>query len=76
LLARIAASRYRSDFVLKGGVLLAAFSLRRPAKDIDLQPTGLPNDVDDVLERVRELAIIDAGDGLVFDTAQIRAHDP
>ena len=36
LLARIAASEYRDDFVLKGGVLLAAFAARRPTKDIDL----------------------------------------
>jgi hypothetical protein len=35
LLTRVAASSYREDFVLKGGVLLAAFSLRRPTKDID-----------------------------------------
>ena len=74
LLARVAASRYREDFVLKGGVLLAAFSLRRPTKDIDLQATSLANDVDDILERVRELAVIDVGDGLIFDPVQIRAH--
>lgn len=35
LLARIALSEYREDFVLKGGVLLAAFAARRPTKDID-----------------------------------------
>ncbi len=58
-LARVAASRYRDDFVLKGGVLLAAFSLRRPTKDVDLQATGLTNDVDEVLERLRELAALD-----------------
>jgi hypothetical protein len=74
LVARVAASRYREDFVLKGGVLLAAFSLRRPTKDVDLQATGLANDVDEVLERVRELAAIDVGDGLLFDPDEIRAH--
>jgi Nucleotidyl transferase AbiEii toxin, Type IV TA system len=58
LLTRVAASRNREDFVLKGGVLLAAFSLRRPTKDIDLQATGIANDADDVLERVREIAAI------------------
>jgi hypothetical protein len=74
LLARVAASPYREDFVLKGGVLLAVFSLRRPTKDVDLQATGLTNDVDEVLERVRELAAIDVGDGLIFDADEIRAH--
>lgn len=42
-------------FVLKGGVLLAAFDLRRSTKDIDLQATGIANDADDVVERVRRL---------------------
>jgi hypothetical protein len=74
LVARVAASRYREDFVLKGGVLLAAFSLRRPTKDVDLQATGLGNDVDDVLERVRDMAAIDVGDGLIFDLNEIRGH--
>lgn len=60
--------------MLKGGVLLAAFSLRRPTKDVDLQATGLANDVDDVLERVRELAASDVDDGLTFDLHEIRAH--
>lgn len=73
LLARVAASPYRDDFVLKGGVLLAAFSLRRPTKDIDLQATGFTNEVDDVLERVRAIAVLDLDDGLVFDSDTITA---
>jgi hypothetical protein len=74
LLARVAASPYREDFVLKGGVLLAAFSLRRPTKDIDLQATGMANDTDDVLERVREIVTIDLDDGLIFEPNVITAH--
>jgi hypothetical protein len=74
LLARVAASAYRDEFVLKGGVLLAAFSLRRATKDIDLQARGIANDIDDMLERVQHIAAIDAGDGLVFDPQQIAAH--
>lgn len=74
LLSRIARSRYRQDFVLKGGVLVTAFSLRRPTKDIDLQTTGIANDVDNLLERVREIAAIDADDGLIFDLNAITAH--
>jgi len=67
LLIRVAASRCRDDFVLKGGVLLAAFSLRRSTRDIDLQATGIANDAADVLDRVQEIAAIDTGDGLTFD---------
>lgn len=34
-LARLARSRYADDFVLKGGILLAAYGARRPTKDVD-----------------------------------------
>jgi len=73
LLARIANSEYRDDFVLKGGVLLAAFAARRPTKDIDLQATRLAGDPDEVVERVRVIATLDVADGLVFDPASVTA---
>lgn len=73
LLARIAISEYRDDFVLKGGVLLAAFAARRPTKDIDLQATRLTDDPDDVAERVRAIARLELADGLVFDPASVTA---
>lgn len=54
LLARIAASEHRDDFVLKGGVLLAAFAARRPTKDIDLQATGRQNALTEWVARLRD----------------------
>ena len=51
LLARLAASPFREDFVLKGGVLLAAFAARRPTKDVDLRATGVDDDTEAVAER-------------------------
>ncbi len=42
-LARLAASDLRDSFVLKGGVLLAAFDTRRPTKDVDLAGMNLVN---------------------------------
>lgn len=74
MLARIAASDYAEDFVLKGGVLLAAFALRRPTKDIDLKATRINNDAQDVANRVREIAAIRLDDGIVFDLDSIRAE--
>lgn len=73
LLARIAASEYHDDFVLKGGVLLAAFAARRPTKDIDLQATRLTDDPGEVAERVRAIAGLGLDDGLVFDPASVTA---
>jgi hypothetical protein len=46
LLARLAETPGRAGFVLKGGVLLAAFGERRPTRDIDLQAQALDNQVD------------------------------
>jgi hypothetical protein len=72
-LVRLAASDVRESFVLKGGVLLAAFDSRRPTKDIDLAGLDLANETDTVLALVR--SVLDIGppqeDGIEFaaDTA-------
>lgn len=70
-LARLAVSVHSADFVLKGGVLMAAFAARRPTRDIDLAASGFPNDIDGVVQRVRSIAMLDAGDGLLFDVASV-----
>jgi hypothetical protein len=44
-LARLALSPYAEQFVLKGGILLAAFDARRPTADVDaLARKGLPHE--------------------------------
>ncbi len=73
-LTRLAASDLRDDFVLKGGVLLAAFAARRPTRDIDLAASGFPNDVDDVERRVRTILAVDVVDGLEFDLGAVRSE--
>lgn len=70
-LARLAASAVRDQFVLKGGVLLAALDARRPTRDVDLAGLDMSNDASSVLQTVREII---AGappfdDGIEFDTA-------
>ncbi|MBC9944770.1 nucleotidyl transferase AbiEii/AbiGii toxin family protein [Leucobacter sp. cx-328] len=72
-LARLALSEYRDDFVLKGGVLLAAFAARRPTKDIDVRASGVSNDERAVLERVRAIADLTVEDGVRFDSASLAA---
>jgi hypothetical protein len=67
-LARLAASPRTGDFVLKGGVLLAAYDARRPTRDVDLLATALSNDLTIALAAVREIAGTDIGDGLHFET--------
>ena len=57
-LARLAASDLRQRFVLKGGVLLAAFDSRRPTKDVDLAGLDVANDTEAVLNLVRRVLAV------------------
>ncbi len=73
-LARLAGSPYRERFVLKGGVLLAAFGTRRPTRDVDFQALHVANDTATVRALVIEVAGSVLDDGLVFNTQGARAE--
>lgn len=68
-LDRLAHSAERDAFVLKGGVLLAAFDLRRPTRDVDLQAQALDNEAGLVLERIKAIAAVEIDDGVEYDIA-------
>jgi hypothetical protein len=55
-LSRLSISEYATAFVLKGGVLLAAYDTRRPTRDIDLQAAALANDGETIRSVVAEIA--------------------
>ena len=74
-LVRLATSKASDDFVLKGGVLMAAFAARRPTRDIDLAATGFPNDIPAVEARVREIISQQLDDGLVFDPVSVTGEE-
>ncbi|MCR9248759.1 MAG: nucleotidyl transferase AbiEii/AbiGii toxin family protein [bacterium] len=73
-LTRLPQTRHARRFVLKGGVLLAAFDTRRPTKDIDLAAAGLANDPETVRAAIVEVLEIEVEDGLVFDLNAVQAH--
>ena len=73
-LARVAASAYAERFVLKGGVLLAAYGARRPTRDVDMQGREMSNRIEDILEVVRDITAVHLDDGLVFDPAHANAE--
>ena len=73
-LARLAGSPYRERFVLKGGVLLAAFGTRRPTRDVDFQALHVASDTATVRALVIEVAGLVLDDGLVFNTQGARAE--
>ena len=73
-LDRLARSKYAENFVLKGGVLLAALEARRPTRDIDLATRVLENSAARALAVVREIARISLDDGLAFDADHATAE--
>jgi hypothetical protein len=76
-LDRLARSSHHGDFVLKGGVLLAAYGARRPTRDADSNAVSADVTAEHLVQVVRDIAAIEADDGVVFDvdtisTQQIR----
>lgn len=71
-LARLSASPYVDDFVLKGGMLLASFGTRRPTVDADALARNMPSDEATVARRVAEIASLeDPDDGVEFLTSSV-----
>lgn len=73
-LDRLARSRFAENFVLKGGMLLAALGARRPTRDIDFSTRALSNDSAEVLRVVQEVAGGKLDDGLAFDSGAATAE--
>lgn len=76
-LARLGRSEHRSRLVLKGGMLLAAFDLRRPTRDIDFLALEVDNEPAAVGKLIADVAGVEVDDGLEFlletlDTSVIR----
>lgn len=79
-LRRLVRSRHDERLVLKGGLLLAAFELRRATRDVDLLALHTDNDPQAVERLVVEVASVEVEDGVVFPpdtttTATIRDGD-
>lgn len=65
-LERVSASAVAPKLVLKGGVLLSAFGIRRQTRDIDLSARSLPNDPRAMTSIVAEILAAPRDDGWVF----------
>jgi len=68
-LARLAECRHAKNLILKGGVLLAAYDLRRPTRDIDLLAQNVGNDVASVVDIMSEILGISNDDGCMYGAA-------
>ena len=74
LVARITVSRHADNLVLKGGVLLAAFDVRRPTRDVDLAARHLDSDIAGVLAVIQEVAAQQIDDGVELDPTTATAQ--
>jgi hypothetical protein len=72
-LYRLSLSSHRSRFVLKGGMLLAAFDERRPTGDVDLLAANISNDAETISRLIREILAIGVDDGVAFEPDGLRA---
>lgn len=73
-LDRLTQSDQRDHFVLKGGVLLAAYEARRATRDIDFAARQIANDIETMLDAVRTIFAVQIDDGLTYNPEFLRAQ--
>ncbi len=75
-LARLSTSPYADQFVIKGGMLLAAYDARRPTADLDALARSVASDEASILSRVTEIArlVPSLDDGVVYRTETATAR--
>lgn len=79
-LRRLVRSRHDGKLVLKGGMLLAAFDLRRATRDVDVLALHTDNDPAAVQRLILDVASVEVDDGVEFlqgtlTAGVIRDHD-
>lgn len=73
-LERLVESRFADSFVLKGGVLLAGYGLRRPTRDVDMQAIDFVLDEEHCKQVVAAVAAVEVDDGLEFEAEPTRVE--
>ena len=75
LLARVSTSPYADRFLLKGALLFALWydTPHRPTRDADLLGFG-PDDEANLIGTFRNIAVMDLGDGIMFDPESVKAQ--
>ncbi len=74
-LDRLTRTSHAGDFVLKGGILLAAYGVRRPTKDTDSNAISTDVTAEHLAQVVRDIAAIDVADGVAFDLDTISVQE-
>ena len=66
-LGRLTQTTHGEDFILKGGILLAVYGVRRPTKGIDAEAVSATVTAEHIEQVVRDIAAVPADDGVEFD---------
>lgn len=74
-LDRLTRTAHAEDFVLKGGILLAAYGVRRPTRDADANAIGADVTADHLIAVVHDIAAVETDDGVVFDLDSISVQE-
>lgn len=74
-LDRLTRTAHAEDFVLKGGILLAAYGVRRPTKDADANAIGAHITADHLIAVVHDIAAVEVDDGVVFDLNSVSVQE-
>lgn len=74
-LDRLTRTPHAKGFVLKGGILLAAYGFRRHTKDADANAISADVDAEHLIQVVRDIAAVTTDDGLQFDLATITVQE-
>lgn len=74
-LFRLTRTEHADSFVLKGGILLAAYGVRRPTKDVDAQAISTTVTAQHLTQVVHDIAAIATGDGVTFDLTSVAVQE-
>lgn len=73
--ARLVKTRHANDFVLKGGLIIAAYSARCPTRDVDSNAVSADVTAEKLKQVVRDVAGVEADDGVTFFVDEISAEE-
>lgn len=73
ILERLANSKYRNNFILKGGLLISSMIgiSERTTMDMDTTVRGIQMEEDEIVKAVKEIIAIDIFDGIEFEYERI-----
>lgn len=73
IIDRLAASSFRDNFILKGGLLISSIIGigERTTMDMDTTVRGIQMEEDEIVSAVKEIIAMDVGDGISFEFQKI-----